>query len=332
MADSKTAFCSECRTKVEYEVKKIPCKKCIKEKEFTFEIINAQCPLCGESINVPGLMDYNVQEIDRQYRLQEDIITIDDIYKLMNIYEIGKAPLSLALGFGEITITRYLSGQIPSKEYSDIMKKALESPAFMKEKLDEHADKIGSVAYKKSMKAIHNLNSLFKVSDKMLLTISYIFEKAVEVTPLALQKMLYFIQAMHLVIYERPFYREDCEAWAHGPVYKNVYAMFKDFKYNPIEDSRFAILQYRFQDLKKEEKEIIDLVLDTFGIYSGKTLELITHNEDPWKEARINSIPSSLNNAVITKDKIKTYFKIVSKKYDFKTREGIKSYIENQIN
>ena len=27
------------------------------------------------------------------------------------------------LGFGEVTITRYLSGQIPSKEYSDIIKK-----------------------------------------------------------------------------------------------------------------------------------------------------------------------------------------------------------------
>lgn len=35
----------------------------------------------------------------------------------MKIYKIGKAPLSLALGFGEVTITRYLSGQIPLKEY-----------------------------------------------------------------------------------------------------------------------------------------------------------------------------------------------------------------------
>ena len=52
---------------------------------------------------------------------------IDDIERLMKIYKIGKAPLSLALGFGEVTIPRYLEGQVPSKEYSDIMKTALSS-------------------------------------------------------------------------------------------------------------------------------------------------------------------------------------------------------------
>ncbi len=50
----------------------------------------------------------------------------------MKIYKIGKAPLSLALGFGEVTIPRYLEGQVPSEEYSDIMKAALSSPAYMK--------------------------------------------------------------------------------------------------------------------------------------------------------------------------------------------------------
>ena len=44
---------------------------------------------------------------------------MEDIERLMKLYNIGKAPLSLALGFGEVTITCYLAGQVPSKEYSD---------------------------------------------------------------------------------------------------------------------------------------------------------------------------------------------------------------------
>ena len=52
-----------------------------------------------------------------------------DLYRLMKIYKIGRAPLSLALGFGEVTIPRYLEGQMPSKEYSDIIKATLSSPA-----------------------------------------------------------------------------------------------------------------------------------------------------------------------------------------------------------
>lgn len=60
------------------------------------------------------------------------LFQLNDIENLMKIYKIGKAPLSLALGFGEVTITRYLSGQIPSKEYSDIIRMALSSPVLCK--------------------------------------------------------------------------------------------------------------------------------------------------------------------------------------------------------
>ena len=49
-------------------------------------------------------------------------------------------------------------------------------------------------AYKKAIKAAKEIAGMFCMSDKMLLTISYIFEQMQEVTPLALQKILYFIQ------------------------------------------------------------------------------------------------------------------------------------------
>ena len=38
--------------------------------------------------------------------------------------------------------------------------------------------------------------------------------------------------------------------------------------------------------LTDEEKRIIELVANTFGMYGGKVLERITHNEEPWKNAR----------------------------------------------
>ena len=36
--------------------------------------------------------------------------------------------------------------------------------------------------------------------------------------------------------------------------------------------------------LTDEEKEIIDMVLNSFGMHSGKTLERITHKESPWAD------------------------------------------------
>ena len=40
----------------------------IREKEYTFEITAAFCNKCGGEMEIPGLMDYNMKEIDEQYR------------------------------------------------------------------------------------------------------------------------------------------------------------------------------------------------------------------------------------------------------------------------
>lgn len=94
------------------------------------------------------------KEIDEQYRAAEGLVSIDDIEKLMKIYKIGKAPLSLALGFGEVTIPRYLEGQIPSREYSDVVRAALASPVNMKQKLMENRDKLTDAAYRRDQKRV----------------------------------------------------------------------------------------------------------------------------------------------------------------------------------
>ena len=331
MAKERMQFCVECREETTYRIQPVSRKKYIKDKEYEFIISEAVCEKCGEPVNIPGLMDSNAREMDRQYRLQEGIVSIDDIYNLMEIYKIGKSPLSLALGFGEITITRYLLGQVPSKEYSEIIRNALESPTFMVEKLNENIDKIGETAYKKAMNAAKELEPLFALSEKMLLTISYIFKKAEEVTPLALQKMLYFIQGIYMVLFNVELFSEECEAWAHGPVFKDVYDVFKNFKYNPIDDTRFAMFQNRFHELSDNEKKVIDLVVESFGIYSGKILEKITHGETPWMDARINCFPGEPSNEVISKKSIKKYFLEVADKYELDNVGGIKKYISSKL-
>ena len=282
-------------------------------------------------MNIPGLVDKNVREIDEQYRFVEGLVKIEDIEKLMKIYKIGKAPLSLALGFGEITITRYLEGQVPSKEYSDIVKAALASPAYMKERLRENRGKITDAAYKKAMTAADSLENLFSVSEKMLRVIAYVFEKLEEVTPLMLQKLLYFIQGVYSALYGRPIFAEDCRAWIHGPVYPEVYDLFRDFKYNPIDDARFALLEGTADALTEDEKKVIDLVVNTFGMYGGKVLERITHNEDPWKNARKgygDSIPSS---EILTKKSIMRYYETVNMKYGIETENGLMNYIYDML-
>ena len=322
-------FCTVCRKETEYTLQKRNIKKKIKEVEYTFGITVAICDECGEEMSIPGLIDKNIQEVDEQYRAYEGIVSIGDIEKLMKIYKIGKAPLSLALGFGETTITRYISGQIPSKEYSDIMKRALSSPTFMKEKLRENREKIAVAAYNKAMDAAIQLESLFSVSDKMLRVISYVFERLKEVTPLMLQKLLYFIQGVSYALNAKPMFTENCQAWVHGPVYPEVYDIFRDFKYNPIEDARFVIFECAEDVLTEEECRTIDLVVNTFGEYGGKVLERITHEEMPWKLARKGYTDNIPSNETITMENIEEYYTEKNAEYDFSTEKGLKKYIRD---
>ena len=324
-------FCIECRKETEFFLQKKDIIKNIRDKQYKFAITVAVCAECGEEMSIPGLIDMNVQEIDKQYREAEGLVSIDDIEKLMKIYKIGKAPLSLALGFGEVTIPRYLEGQVPSKEYSDIMRAALTSPVYMKKKLVENRVKLTDAAYKKAKLAADSMESLFSVSEKMLRVIAYVFEKLEEVTPLMLQKLLYFIQGVYSALYGRPIFKEDCRAWVHGPVYPEVYELFRDFKYNPIDDARFALLEGTEDALTEEEKKVIDLVVNTFGMYGGKVLERITHNEDPWKEARKGYGDSIPSNELLSKDRIMRYYKAINQKYRIGTEEGLKKYINEML-
>ena len=328
MEERRYDFCTECRKKTKYELKKVPVKRMVREKSHTFWLTEAFCVECGGEMGVPGLLDRNAQEMDAQYREAEGIISRTDIEKLLKMYHIGKAPLSLALGFGEVTIGRYLAGQIPSKEYSDVMKNALSSTKSMETLLEENRKRVGESAYQKAMKAIQELNQVFSaVSPKLRMVISHLFSRMEEVTPLMLQKLLYYIQGIHQTLYGTDIFQERCEAWVHGPVYRNVYTLFKDFRYSPIEDERFSLLEECGNPLSDTEKEVIDLVVDTFGVYSGKTLESITHREEPWAEARKGYLDWEHSSQIISEESIRQYFETIHARFQIGTEDGIKRYI-----
>lgn len=323
----KEDFCVYCREVRPYSVVRKNIRKRIRDKDYSFVITTYVCGCCHHEMGVPGVFDLNSREIDDQYRKAESIVSIEDIRDLMEIFNIGKTPLSLALGFGEITITRYLEGQVPSKEYSDVIRRALCSPSFMKEMLLKNREKIADSAFTKAMKAAENLEKAFTISDRMQGAIAYIFHTIDEAAPMALQTLLYYIEGVYSALSGKLMFSETCEAWRHGPVYRNVYNLFRDFRYNPADDARFAVLRGKKELLSDEERHAADLVLGTFGRYGGKALELIARKEDPWVRARQGYGPDESSGAEISNDSIREYFASVNRKYNLSSEEGLNHYI-----
>ena len=122
-----------------------------------------------------------------------------------------------------------------------------------------------------------------------------------------LQKLLYYSQAWHLGIYKNTLFDGKFQAWIHGPVNREIYDRFcarKDL-YSDIEmDDRIECNP----NVTEEEKEFFDFILENYGGYSGVQLEIMTHSEKPWIEARGTCGKYDRCNTIISEDTMKTYY------------------------
>lgn len=323
------AFCEECRDYLTYHVETIGRTKEIKGRSVNFSEQVAYCDACNSEIFVSELRDENLKAMDAAYRAIEDLISVAEIKGILQKYDIGKRPMSLLLGWGETTLTRFVSGDIPSKTYSDLLRRIHRSPDDYLEILVTNKERITEAAYKKSLAATNH--ELIKAvpcleSGKIESVANYIITRSFEITPLALQKLLYFSQAFHKTFLGRFIFEEDCEAWVHGPVYREIYFKYKDHGYNPIDDRK---AQFECYDLSESEREVIDAVVSYFGCYSGKILEAMTHMELPWREARLGLGEDEGSERIIQKELIEKYFKQVHRKYKMLMISDIRDYSED---
>ena len=100
------------------------------------------------------------------------------------------------------------------------------------------------------------------------------------ISPLKLQKLLYYAQAWSLVFRGKALFYEDIEAWIHGPVVPCVYRRYKHYGYNTLPEEDLI------NELKTDEIDILNTVLMNYGRKSAKFLEELSHSEYPWLKAR----------------------------------------------
>ena len=120
-------ICDNCLKEVECEYKERNKELRYKDKVINYLEKYYVCKECNSEF-YDDLYDYNVKTGNEKLRKAFDIITVQEINDILEKYSIGKKPFSLILGLGEITITRYLDGQNPTKEISDLLKNISDNP------------------------------------------------------------------------------------------------------------------------------------------------------------------------------------------------------------
>ena len=132
-------------------------------------------------------------------------------------------------------------------------------------------------------------------------------EKGHSTTTYALQKLMYLCKGWSLAAADDPLFDDAVSAWSHGPVVDSIWPYCRGKRYiksrhiptpkeKTTEDNELSVIQ----------KCRIDRVLDRVDNVNDDALvdmlEKMSHEQDPWKDARLSS------NEIITDESISKYF------------------------
>ncbi|MGO4258779.1 Panacea domain-containing protein [Marmoricola sp. RAF53] len=133
----------------------------------------------------------------------------------------------------------------------------------------------------------------------------YILEKRGEMTAMKLQKLCYYSHAWHLVWEEQPLFANQIEAWANGPVVRDLYRAHRgEFRVSEMPD----YVKADSGNLTHDETTSIDAVLSHYGEMTGHQLSELTHSERPWRNARVGLGAGVRSETPIPDDQIAAYY------------------------
>lgn len=137
--------------------------------------------------------------------------------------------------------------------------------------------------------------------------------KGNKLTPMQVQKLVYFAYGWYLAITGERLIDERVEAWQWGPVIPSLYAAFREYGSGPITEPPYEMFfdgtNLRLKnfplvsdDPERDEmaRQVIRRVWDIYGKYSASQLSGMTHEPNsPWsktqgKENKGTYIPDEL--------------------------------------
>lgn len=142
MKQQHTDYCEECQKMVVFTITER--KNIIRKIRGEVIIVDekvAVCSECGNDILNKPLDNENLKNSFKKFAETHDLISIDEIKRIRQKYNINQKLFSKSLGFGEITIQRYERGALPTKAFSQIIKQS-DKPEKYLEILEQNKNKI----------------------------------------------------------------------------------------------------------------------------------------------------------------------------------------------
>lgn len=130
------------------------------------------------------------------------------------------------------------------------------------------------------------------------------------ISPLKMQKLVYYAYAWHLAHTKEKLFSEHIEAWANGPVVPSLYRELKVYGFSPIDPEKYAGVSSRknveniVHKFSDRTRKILDDVYEKYQTMTAFELVVLTHQEKPWREARKGLAPDETSSATISDEHI----------------------------
>ena len=266
----------------------------------------------GEEVFDRNIEIENDQRLYDIYKKQNNLLTNFEIKKIRQKYGLTQKEYALVIGVGEVTVHRFEKGAIQTEAVDSIMKLS-NDPDNMSFLLLQNRKNISESLYSLLLKRIKELQTLKKhalvdINKFDLDVLEFEEASAIDIaqniiniynarvdelvrnydivpeyiTNLKLQKLLYFVQAICLMVFGKKAFPEKILAWSYGPVVKEVYQQYKQNHAGEISS------ETNVKNISSGLYKIIDEVINSYGSIEANKLIDFTHEEEPWINTEIN--------------------------------------------
>ena len=119
------------------------------------------------------------------------------------------------------------------------------------------------------------------------------YGKLHNLTPMKLQKLMFFSQTWYLKSYQTPLFDGYFERWQYGPVLPEIYHEFKKFGASSI-SSLGLDMWNELQAVDPNDKQVtefLEQIINVCGGYSGTQLSWMTHQpETAWSKGQVGTL------------------------------------------
>jgi uncharacterized phage-associated protein len=143
--------------------------------------------------------------------------------------------------------------------------------------------------------------------------------KGEAITPMKLQKLVYYAHGWYTGYTSTPLIDEAIEAWQYGPVIPSLYYEFKQFGANGIKAkaTEFETASFDFIEVPPPQEQpirkFLSNVWESYGKYTGISLSEMTHAEgSPWDQTW--KAKAGMKGTDIPQELIENHFKTLIEK------------------